>query len=450
MKKNWLVVLMICLLTLLPTVVSAEGLELNMRFQYMPSIKPIQGTNLIIMEAKTDNSLGLFNTDGQELLPFGYAAINKLNYGFLSVTKDKSVLNGLAIYKTDGTQISDHMYGTVIAYSTNWIAGTILEEPVNDEQDIKIDKTNYRLAQIDFYHITDEGATLVASMDRLQFKSSKLHGEYFSIQNRDGEMIVYDKNLQPVDGFTPKDVNAAYFKVKNYQIINNITTEAIADGYTAVEEAYMPSRMLLLATVVNEDGSAVQSILDTAGNTLMPAEYKVVTMGDPYVVVADKDGLRGLYSLAEQRLVAPCEFSEIYASSTSIDTYVNNGYVSVEKDGMRGYVDASTGEVTCPPAYNKRIAKVYGCSTVFDGEKGYVLIAGDGTRTELYDYDEIVATNGDGYLLVAKKGGFYGVIDWHGNEMLPFIHKNTITLTEDSKALIRTSTGLELDVIASR
>ena len=56
-------------------------------------------------------------------------------------------------------------------------------------------------------------------------------------------------------------------------------------------------------------------------------------------------------------------------------------------------------------------------------------------------------TRGDGHLLVASKDGFYGVIDWHGNEILPFEHKNLITITDDAKALIRSSTGYELDAI---
>ena len=83
MKKTWIVILLISVLLLVPACVlaeeagsvSAEGLQLSMQFQYMPSIKPIQGTNLVTMESKTDNSLGVFTSDGQEVIPYGLSAV---------------------------------------------------------------------------------------------------------------------------------------------------------------------------------------------------------------------------------------------------------------------------------------------------------------------------------------------------------------------------------------
>ena len=449
MKKTWTVILLVILLTVIPAAVLAEELQLSMKYQYMPSIKPIAGTNLIIMESKTDNSLGVFTNEGNEVIPYGLAAVNRLNHGFLSVSKDKDELNNLAIFQQNGAQLSDYMYGYVNVFDSRWVAGYILEKASGKEKDITISKVNYLILQFDLYFVSENGASLLTSLDRDHYKSSKVHGDYITIQDREGNVTAYDREFQPVE-IALKDVNAAYYQVNNYQIISNITNEVIADGYTAVEEASLPTRMLLLATAANEDGSTFQGILDIAGNVLMPAEYQVVSMGDPYVVVANQEGLQGLYSLEEKRLAVPCEFTSIVTCATSVDPYINKGYVCVELDGKLGFVDARTGQVSCQPAYNSRIAKVYGSSIAFDGENGYVVIAADGTRSELYEYEEIAVSNGDGYLLVAKKDGFYGLIDWHGNEVLPFIHSDIITLTDDSKSLIRTSTGMELDVITAR
>ncbi len=462
MKKTWIVILLVCLLTMIPAAVLAEsskttgtktkqteGIQFDLKFQYMPSIKPLQGTDLIIVESKTDNTLGVFTTEGKEVFPYGFSAVNSLGKGFLSVGKDKNKLNGLAIYKTDGTQISDFAYGSVTVYDTHWIAGIVLAEASNGEKDLTVNKVNYLIGQWDLYYISKEGSSLIASLDRTQFKAAKQHGEYITIQARDGAVTAYDRDFQPVS-LELKDVKTAYYEVINYQIFSKVTNEMIADGYSEVTEADLPDRMLLVASITDMDGTKKQAILDTDGKELMAAEYTVVTVGDPYVVVANEDGLRGLYSLEEQRLVVPCEFSGIVASTTSVDQYVNMGYVCVEKDGKCGFVDTRTCSISCQPVCNSRIAKIYGCSLVFDSENGFVLIAADGTRTELYEYEDIPATHGDGYLLVAKKNGYYGVIDWHGNEKLPFIHKNIITLTDDSKAMIRTSTGLELDMITAR
>lgn len=462
MKKAWIVML-ICLLAVLPAAALAEGLdaeemlpaapaqklELKTVFQYMPSIKPLSGTGLVLVESKEDNTLGVFTSKGEEVLPYGIAAVNVLTNGFLSVTVDKEAVNGLAIYKNDGTKVSDYAYGSITVYDSRWVAGIVLADAPEGEKDLTVNKVNYLIGQWDLYFVSEEGVSLVASLDRQQFASAKQHGDYISIQNRDGETTAYDRQFKPVLKEL-KDVKTSYYQVKNYQIISKLTNKAIAFGFTEVAEADLPTRSVLIATALGLDGEKIQGILDTDGNELMPTEYKVVTMGDPYVVVANASGLRGLYSLAEHRLVVPCEFTNIVASTTSVNQYVNNGYVCVEKDGLRGFVDARTCTVTCPPAYNSRIAKAYGSSIAFDGETGFVLIAGDGTRTELHDVTEIPATNGDGTLLVAKKNGFYGMIDWHGNEVLPFIHKTVITLTFDSQSIIRTSTGVELDEIVSR
>ncbi|MBR4538607.1 MAG: hypothetical protein IKO52_07155 [Clostridia bacterium] len=475
MKRTWILILLVCMLALLPAAVlaespesnesserpetvgtkeiissvTAEGLQFDIRFEYMPSIKPLQGTNLIILESKTDNTLAVFTTEGEEVIPYGLAAVNALTNGFLTVSKDKENVNGLAIYKTDGTKISDFVYGSVTVYDARWVAGIVLAEASGGEKDLTVNKVNYLIGRCDLYFVSDEGVSLVASLDRTQFKDAKQHGDYIYIQDRNDVVTAYDREFQPID-LELKDLKTIFYDVINYEIVSKLTNEVIATGYTGVAEADLPNRLLLLASTTAADGSKRQAILDTDGKALMPAEYTVVTMGDPYVVVANGDGLRGLYSLAEKRLVVPCEFTNIIASKTSIDQYVNMGYVAVEKDGMSGFVDVRTGSITCPPAYNSRIAKVYGCSLAFDGEKGFVLIAADGTRTELYEYQEIAASRGDGYLIVAKKNGFYGVIDWHGNELLPFTHKTAITLTDDSKAMIRTIMGMELDVITAR
>ena len=467
MKKTWAVILLACLLALIPIAVMAEGsgtegtegndssvlresIQFDIQFRYMPSITPLKGTNLITMESKTDNSLGLFTTEGQEVIPYGFSAVNKLKYGFLSVSNDLNALNSKAIYKEDGTQISDYKYESFTVRDSHWIAGMVLTKASGKEKDTTISNVDYLIVQYDIYFVSEKDIILVASLDRAHYRTWKQHGDYAAIQNReDGTITTYDRNGQTIP-IELKDVKNAFFQVTNYQIINRITGEVIADGYIDVTEADLPDRMLIRASIADMNGVNMQAILNTDGSVLMPAEYTIVTMGDPYVVVANEDGLRGLYSLEEQRLVVPCEFTNIVTSAYSIDQYVNNGYVCVEKDGKYGFVDGRTGSVTCPPAYNSRIAKVYGCSLVFDGENGFVLIAADGTRTELYEYEEIPTSQGDGYLLVAKKNGYYGLIDWHGNEKLPFIHSNVITLTYDSKAMIRTSTGLELDVITAR
>lgn len=451
MKNRAFLTLLAVLLALLPVLGCAEGqgLEFDVAYQYMTAIQPVAGTNLLLMESKQDNSLGLFSTDGRELIPYGHAAINPLKNGFISAARDAEAVNGLAIYTQSGRAVSDYRYGRITVFDGRWVAGTVLEKAPEGQKDVTLKKVNYLIVRWDLYFVTEENAALVLSLNREQFAEAKQRGDLMAVKDRAGQITLYDPQGQgTIVDWT--ELSAPLYEMNKYDIVSTRTGETIASGYADVKETDLPIGLALVADVTQLDGTKASAILDAQGTVLMPADYAVVKIDYPYVVVADGEGRRGLYSLTEQRLLAPCQFSAIVTCQTSADPYVNNGYVCVETDGLRGFVDARTGEVTCPPAYNSRIAQCYGSSLVFDGERGFVLIAGDGTRTELFEYEEMPVSNGDGYLLAAKKNGFYGLIDWHGSEALPFIHKNVITLTDDSGAMIRTSTGLELDVITSR
>ena len=478
MKKMLLAALMICILAALPLLACAE-IEPDILYQYMPSIKPVSGTGFVTMESKQDNTLGLFTTDGKQVIPYGNVSLNSLGSHFFSAAKDKAELNGLAIYKDDGRQISDYLYGRVTVYNRNWIAGIVLEivppeeeeeeteesiakealaevkeEETEEEErivDLSFNGVDYLIVRWDLYYVTDEAmegvSYLVASLDREQFAAAKQHGDRISIQDREGNVTVYDRLFRPLD-IKVANVASPLYVIKNFQVVDlQYPGIILASGYDEVTEIELSGRTLLSISTTDFTGAKSTTVLDLGGNLLIPADYSVVTMGDPYVVVANADGLRGLFDLDAGKLIVPCEFSKIVEITTSVSRYVNNGYVAVEKDGKRGYVNAETGETTYEPTINARIARTYGCSTVFDGEDGFVLVAGDGVRTELFDYEAISETHGDGTLLVAKKGGFYGIIDWHGNEMFPFIHNNDIVITDDTQAMIRTSTGLELDKI---
>ena len=104
--------------------------------------------------------------------------------------------------------------------------------------------------------------------------------------------------------------------------------------------------------------------------------------------------------------------------------------------------------MSCEIKYNTKEVTTLGCVTYWKVEDGvYMLAAADGVETEVH-VDSIYSKNrGDGHVLVAQKDGWYGLIDWHGNEVLPFEHKWVISETDDSKAVIRTSTGLQIDLI---
>ena len=44
------------------------------------------------------------------------------------------------------------------------------------------------------------------------------------------------------------------------------------------------------------------------------------------------------------RVLVPAEYCKIVTGDTAVDAYVFNGYVMVETDKLRGFVDTRTGE----------------------------------------------------------------------------------------------------------
>ena len=96
-----------------------------------------------------------------------------------------------------------------------------------------------------------------------------------------------------------------------------------------------------------------------------------------------------------------------------------NGYVCVEKDGKVGFVDTD-GQVTCELKYGAAGVTQHGCTlTVTDLDGSIYIVAADGTQTQT-DFDEVDEySGGDGSLLIVSKNDAYGLVDWHGNEVLP-------------------------------
>ena len=119
----------------------------------------------------------------------------------------------------------------------------------------------------------------------------------------------------------------------------------------------------------------------------------------------------------------------------------------MEKEEKLGFYDVVNGVESCAPKYSKRAVRIIGCSLAFTTVEGdLTIVAADGA-VNILDADEVLVTRGNGSLLEVKKGASFGLIDWHGNIVVPVNHYKDIVVTDDSQAIIRTSTGLQLDTV---
>ena len=288
-------------------------------------------------------------------------------------------------------------------------------------------------------------AAPVATLTPDQYQSAGVHGDFIAIMAPDESINLYDKTFTACN-FAMEKVSTPIYGIQEYAITNLITGDIVADGFTAVKEQNVSTGLWLIGTRYNFKGEKVSGIVDLKGQEIMPAEYTISKVSDGYVIITNEAKLKGLYSLKEQRVIVPCEFNNIMVGNVSTDNYVHNGYVAVENGALRGYYSVQESKLSCEIKYDRKAVTTVGCSTFWKVEDGlYMLVAADGVETEVRVDEISKKTRGDGYLLVARKDGMYGLIDWHGNEVLPFEHKKTIVITDDSQGLIRTSTGAQLD-----
>ena len=445
---KWLCTALVLLLMI--TGASAEA-ELKTVFQYMPAIQSVPGTHCLIIESKSDNSRGLYTTDGTVLIPYGYHSIDYLSNGFFSAYDDKEALNGRQLWSIDGRMIGTANYTSFKVYSNHWVAAFVIRPEVvaDSEKDTVFASKPYQYEHIDLFYVTDnmgESIEPVASLDRNAFAEAAIHGDYIAITNREKAVSVYDSSFQPVS-IELTAANKPFYQVNKYQIVSLLNHLVIGDGYTEVAEANLGDRMLVRATRVALDGTKLTCLMKPDGTVLLPPEYELIDLTDHYAVVADLEKRQGLFSLDEGRMIVPCAYSAIVSSSTDVDKYVHNGYVCVEKEEKLGFYDVANDRESCAPKYSRRAVTNIGCCLVFttiDGD--LTIVAGDGAVSTV-DADEILTTRGSGYLLEAKKGASFGLVDWHGNIILPIDHYKDIIVTDDTQAIIRTGTGMQLDQV---
>ena len=439
---RWLAAL---LALLIPAAACAE-LALTPVFQYMSSITSVAGSGYVILTDRDSGLRGVYTTDGQEVMPCTHANLTSAANDFFTELKDKENVNSRAIFTLDNRQISDFAYGQVKSYNRHWIAGYVLSEGAEDSYDVKLSGAFYRIERCDLFYVDDaeKDSYLVGSIGDQAFLKADVHGAFISVQRKDESITVYDRDFNALD-LEVAGVTKDIYAIQDYSVLEPGTGRAIINEYVSVQEADTPDGLLLLATRYDWKGQRYTDIYDDQGNLFHHADVELYSTDGRYGVTV-KSKKYGLYDLAERKELVPALYNKIVTGNTATNSYVFDGYVMVELDGLRGYVDTRTGEVSCEIKYDPTGLKRAGCAFYYIQDDGILLVAADGVESHPA-VDSLTGVRGSGALLAAKKGDFYGVIDWHGQEQLPFMHNKGITLTDDGFGLIRTSTGVELDQI---
>lgn len=428
-KKTILWLLVLTLALAAPAM--ALGVTLETVLDDVRSIEYVDETNYLLVRSNDTRLYGLYNTAGEQLIPCEYGYLDHADYGFFEVINEEG-LNNHALLDANGNVVIDYKYAAFEMLSPRWCAAVTLEETEGEDYDYSGGffggGAHYIATGYDFYDLSE--GRLAGTLTRDEYYRCTPYDGYLFIENRDDEITVYDANL------TALDAQVDYLH-KGYDVVDG-NAVCVADGKVIRESVNNVSYDSDSGYIKVWGKAAGVGLYDSEGNELIPCEYESIGMVYDGFVTVEINDLTGLYDLINKKLVVPCEYDDIHWFGLSTATrYVHNGYACVEKDGKVGFVDME-GNVTCEVKYLASGVTEHGCSlTLPDIDGSLYIIAADGTQTKT-DFDEISEySGGDGSLLVVKKGEDYGLVDWHGEEVLPLQYKSyDIEITNDADAVI--------------
>lgn len=379
----------------------------------LENVEWVSGTNLIQTEG--DNGYGLQTVDGTAVTEQIYGRSMYCEKGYITVYTAESGLNSEGLISQEGKELMPLQYGDIDVLSNQWALGFILEEATSSQYDYTNlwgDEAYYLIQTVDVYHIENGEAVCLASLGRDEYMDAYEAGKYINIQDRStSKVTTYDAEFQ--------------------QVATDVSL------YEEPEDA----RGL---TTFRDNGQ--YGLMDSEGNVVMEASfYTIYDFDGDYARVStgDKEGLID----KQGNVVVPAEFDDVdYSYYAPLNeegdpkAYNCYGYYAVEQDGKLGYIDAS-GAFTCEPKYSADVADNYGASaTLTDLEGNTILQAADGTETVLEGYESIYALSyGSGMYYEVRDAEYNsGMIDWHGNVVLPLEYSD-IELSGDGTYVLAES-----------
>ncbi len=451
-----------------PAMADVKAVRILKQMEYLAQIP---GTNLLIAQEPKNLKWGVYDTDANLVIPLEHEKISYLAYDCLSVaslsnfdqlfdTKAQIKLeevNSCALMTFDGQLQTEYAYGLFKTYSRQWSAGWVLEEGTAEDSDYTPDKKHfYRIERCDIFYRDLHAAAdaeepsfrLILSLTQDEFQEAAAHGDYLSVLNRSGEVTVYTKNAQVVDGDF-KSIKDSMYAIKNWMLISRETGEMIMDGCSAVSEAQTEDGLRLIVTRTNFQGNKMNSLITPEGEVVIPmCDGKISSVYRGYAIItSNADGKKGLFSCVENRMILPCEFDDIPANKNALDPYNCHGYICVQKDDQFFRYELETGQLL-PIAELEPETKIdrYGAAFYATQKTGKVtttrLIAPDGKVVS--KYCSMRKTRGSGYIMVAAFSGGSTVLDWYGNNYLPQNYSN-VTITDDDHIIIKTkNSGYDL------
>lgn len=369
----------------------------------------VDGTNLL--SVRTGNGYALCDMGGTALTEDNYDDFD-FDEGYIIAKLNIDQINRGGLLALDGSVVVPLKYGDVEMVGRNWAIGYTLKDATADHFDYETwgDPAKYFLIDtVDIYYLPEK--KLAGTFARENFSDAVDAGYNINIENRStGKAVCYDKDMN---------------------VLGDELYSVYSDDYALydVQDFYENRRY---------------GLKDAQGNVILVPTYDIIYSFYGGMAKVELAGKYGIIDETGRELLAPA-FSDIINSYQG-DSFVNpdsttmgiNDCYAVEIGGKFAYVNGA-GEILLQPKYAESVVENQGMSaTLEDMEGKFHILAADGVETVLGDnYKRVSDLYFSSGLLyrVTNEDYDYGVIDWHGEELLACEYDD-IALSGDGKYLM--------------
>ncbi len=393
-------------------------------------VETSQPENIIFLSKETncyytrvEGGYQLFDREGNALSKV-YKGLTAKSYGdYYEYYNDTKNLNDIGILDSRGKEITAPMYGAFYTYGDGWAMGHVLEPVSGDSGDFKDSDNNwYKAIRTDLF----SDGRIIGTLSRDEYRPTYTEGaagDYFYVKETSEKGYFLDKSLNKyvVNGYLSASSEYEYdYKTKSVIHVRTQQKAFCPECTLTVEDVECP--------VWYDDNT--DSLLDLKGNVIKSGLMFDYTYAHEGGFRIKRNGNYGIMDY-EGNVIAEPIYSDVSASYGMFPL----GYqAAITPEGYLHYLDRQ-GNITAKAEYELSSSDYKGYTNnapfacVKNMGKVIVITATHGELAEKYeDYGTPYAKCP---ILRVQKNGLWGAIDTAGNTVIPFIHRNSMEISDD-------------------
>ncbi len=365
----------------------------------------------------TADGYQIYNADGVEVGPAWGNMGPKQNGAYYQVLNGGSI----SMMAADGTMVLPENYFGFVSPGEGWMLGIIMEETTDANPDYTSRSGQaMNVLRVDVVR----GNELIGTLTREQYvptATAGLIGDYLYILHADGRCLWFNSALE-----------------QTAQTVGEPEEYTLVDGayiHTPTQQQAFVSTCTLTASEVEQAAMIVDDkLVDLQGN--MAADLSGVRMISTdikgnYLYAVTLNG-EGVWNLQGQVLI-PDTYARV-ASNAAVGYFPNGYQAAINEEGLLTFIDESgavSAQFDVPMSqYSYEGYMSNSPIMALDTGNGYTIItATHGQLSEIYDNVDI------GYsaqpIICVEKNGLWGCIDMAGEVVVPFVHTEAPTVSDD-------------------